>query len=85
MAGVFAWRGDLEPIVIARKSREGSEHLIRDRLCLIDNDSHLGAGFVKRVTPFGFTGIICDETFDFRAGIITSDQELNDLKDLAAI
>ena len=85
MAGVLAGRRDFEPIVIARKTTKSLKHLIRDRLCLIDDYSHLGAGLVERVTTFSFAGVICDEAFDLAAGVVTSNQELNDLKDLAAI
>ena len=85
VAGVLAGRRDLEPVIIACEAREGLKHFVCDRLCLIDDHSHLGAGLVERVTTFGFAGVICDEAFDLRAGVITSNQELNDLKDLAAI
>ena len=85
MARVLAGRRDLKPVIIARKTREGLEHFVRDRLCLVDDHSHLGAGLVKRVTTFGFAGVICHEAFDLAAGVITSNQKLNDFKDLAAI
>jgi hypothetical protein len=37
------------------------------------------------MSPFGFAGVICYEAFDLAAGIVACDQELYDLKDLAAI
>ncbi len=85
MAGVLAGRRDLKPVVIAREAREGLKHFVRDRLCLVDDHSHLGAGLVEWVTTFGFAGVICDEAFDLASGVITSNQKLNDLKDLATI
>ena len=83
--GVLAGRRDLKPVVIAREAREGLKHFVRNRFCLVDDHSHLSAGFVEWVTTFGFAGVICDEAFDLAAGVVASDQELNDLKDLAAI
>ena len=85
VARVLARRRDFEPVVIACESTKGLKHFIRDRLCLVDDHSHLGAGFVERMTPFGFSGIICDEAFDLAACVVARDQEFYDLKDLTAI
>jgi hypothetical protein len=37
------------------------------------------------MSTFGFAGVICHEAFDLAACVVARDQELNDLKDLAAI
>ena len=85
MAAIFAGRGDLEPVVIAREARESLKHFVRDRLGLVDNDSHLGAGLIERMSTFGFAGVVCDEAFDLRAGVVTGYEKLYDLEYLSAI
>ena len=85
MAAILAGRRDFKPVVITCKTRKSLEHFIGDRFSFIDDHSHLGAGFVEWVTTFGFAGVICHEAFDLAAGIVACDQELYDLKDLAAI
>ena len=82
---VLAGRGDFEPIVIACETRECLEHFVCDRLSFVYDHSHLCAGLIERMSPFGFAGIICHEAFDLAAGVVARNEELYDLKYLPAI